>query len=508
MKLKYLLGLFTVVGIMYSCTDEDVIQPESIEEVTIGVNLGMSNAIVSKAIVKDNETGEVSYEWATSDELVVNKCFVGIFDSENKLVAYKNATAADLIPQELGENDVNELEETTPSYHITNIQTKTGNGMKLLAIANSEHDLPGNLTTMADFEQLVEDNKTTEFIANNLVKFGVREVDIDPRVNTVYTIPMSQLAAKIVLKVEAFSEEEIDEEVKYYFEGYKYDSNDVLNWFEKNGNSMKEEFKGLLKEIEFRQLSKEEIPLYIWHGGYRIEVKDAGGVKMYSFLNTAYYVKEEVKWYYDVSMLKLLNIETKSETLLNPKALDAALQHRDIVDPNILNITFYTYEKPDNTENPIRIDFEGKLKKGTVKMRQEMVGRWTAIWYKEGDITKPWILPGMPGAGDSQLGPGWGSKGYVLISPENEIAYDPVGEMIPLSNVIEECAESKYALVLAPKSSIEGCNTDGVIHGNIYTVNAVINVERNATPATRSSDIASGVNEGISLSYHYNVSPW
>lgn len=381
--------------------------------------------------------------------------------------------------------------------------------MKLMAIANSQHDLPGDRTTMAEFEQLVEDNITTEFDAKNLVKFGVREVNIEARADQVFTVPMKQLAAKIVLKVETNIIDDIEGETKYYFEEYKYDSDDVQGWFEKNGNT-KESAKELLREIEFQEIGKDDIPLYIWHGGVQVPIKDAGGVKMYTFLNTAYYVKEEVRWYFDVSMLKILNIETKSETLLTKKTLDAALQDRDIENPNLLNITFYTYEKPDETENPIRINFEGNLKMGTVKMRQEMVGRWNAIWYKEGDIERPWLLPGMPGApGKGELGPGWGSGGYVLISPEEQIVYEPAGEMIPVSTAIKECATSKYALIIEPKESTPGCKTNGVIHGNIYSVKAEIKElpkeEANSEPLTRA---ASGVSGGLSPMLYYNVQSW
>ncbi|MDH6341541.1 hypothetical protein M2480_000293 [Parabacteroides sp. PFB2-12] len=146
MKLRYILGVLCLAGMLFSCAEEEAIMlsPITTEKVTIGIDLGLSESIASKAIVKDKDTGEVSYEWASSDELQVNKCFIGIFDAEGNLVVYRNATDDELLPRELGENDVNELEGTYPSYHFNNIEVSAGTGMKLMAIANSQHDLPGD----------------------------------------------------------------------------------------------------------------------------------------------------------------------------------------------------------------------------------------------------------------------------------------------------------------------------------------------------------------------------
>lgn len=461
MKLRSVFLLTAIVSCLLSCVEEELIQiaPER-EKVTIGIDISPSE-IISKAIVENEETGEVSYDWATAEELKVNKCFIGIFNADGDLVGYKNASEAELVAKELGENDQNIPTGTLPAYHI-DMQTKTGNGMKLMAIANSEHTLPGDLKTYDAFAKLVEDNKSSTFEAGNLVKFGVRSVNIEPKANQVFTVAMRQLAAKIILDVEAKVADDIQMEPKYYFDDFLYDEETVTDWGKGE--------KTPPGNINYRTVDPFDITTapdrFLWYKDQKIKVTNNGG-KILLFENTANLVKEEEQWYFDIAVLKILNIETKSETILETKTMDAALKDKEIVDPNNMNITFYTYEKPDDTENPIRINFEGQLKKGIVTTKQEVKGESYAIWVKKGNPLTPWIVP-------EEMDGGWGNEGYALIAFNKEFKGDPVGVPIPDGVVIKEYPSSKYALIIAPKKTMAGCNTDGVIHGNLYHITATV----------------------------------
>ena len=139
-----------------------------------------------------------NYEYATDDEITVNKATVAVFKANGTSVG-------DLVsgPATVTSSD---LTATTSSdgrkaYEITNLVGKTGSAY-ILVIANSSADY-SNCKSYADFAAITErvtDGKS--FKSTNLVKAGIIRVDLAPATTkSTYEIPMNQIAARIDLKV-------------------------------------------------------------------------------------------------------------------------------------------------------------------------------------------------------------------------------------------------------------------------------------------------------------------
>jgi len=192
MKLNnIILGLLVSAGLFVACTSEEPVNGASEgEPTTFSIKIASSDA-TTKAVA-------ANYEYATDDEITVNKVTVAVFKANGTSVG-------DLVsgPTTVTSSD---LTATTSSdgrkaYEITNLVGKTGSAY-ILVIANSSADY-SNCKSYTDFAAITErvtDGKS--FTSTNLVKVGIIRVDLAPATTkSTYEIPMNQIAARIDLKV-------------------------------------------------------------------------------------------------------------------------------------------------------------------------------------------------------------------------------------------------------------------------------------------------------------------
>jgi hypothetical protein len=192
MKLnKIILGLTVCAGLFTACTSEEQIggTPEG-EATTFSIKIASSDA-ATKAVA-------TNYKYATDDEINVNNVMVAVFKANGTSVG-------DLVS---GPTTVSSsaLTLTTSSdgkkaYEITNLVGKTGSAY-ILVIANSSADYSA-CKSYSDFAKVtasVNDGKS--FVSNNLVKVGLKQVDlVEATTKPIYEVPMNQVAARIDLKL-------------------------------------------------------------------------------------------------------------------------------------------------------------------------------------------------------------------------------------------------------------------------------------------------------------------
>lgn len=199
MKMKnIIIGIFVAIGVLASCTSEDLIEPQ--------VNNGDVSIVFS---VKDTQTkadANEHYTYATTDEINIQNCIIAVFEgdirkTESDPVCVKYYEGA------IGAGDLVEVGSETsakgevPSYKYTLKDMKLeGNASKqfsFLVIANSQNKSGANVAegvVYSEFEKLVE--TTTDFKASRLVKVGYAVQELSASTNVV-KIPLVQLTARI-----------------------------------------------------------------------------------------------------------------------------------------------------------------------------------------------------------------------------------------------------------------------------------------------------------------------
>ncbi|MDF9829904.1 hypothetical protein [Parabacteroides sp. PF5-6] len=202
MKLKNAFLALTVIGLLFSCTNEVVLEgPDGSKAIdgcvatTAELTLNMGK-VVTKA--------EDGYIAATAEELSVSKGYVAVFaleieDGETVVKEmlgepqYFETKAADLTT-----TDKNELKI---AYTVPGIPVTTGIRCRILVIANTTLDL-SELKTYNDFFSKVEAYEAaTDFADDNLVKVGYSDATLTLK-NRSVEVAMTQLAAKVNIKIQ------------------------------------------------------------------------------------------------------------------------------------------------------------------------------------------------------------------------------------------------------------------------------------------------------------------
>jgi len=211
MKLKKIFLVLTVTGLFFSCTNETLMNEGTGAEgggsdgleTTVDIQLP-TGEILTRGL--DPETGL----YATENELEINDCMIAIFNTDGLLAGYKRVVsgnsdlALEVDGKEVPVGTVGPEDGTSKLYTISNVTTRHGKDMTILVIANSEKqgNFPSDIgvSTYADYKKIIE--MTVAFQDSELVKFGTINTDIIPQKDQSYEIPLTQLSARIDLKLE------------------------------------------------------------------------------------------------------------------------------------------------------------------------------------------------------------------------------------------------------------------------------------------------------------------
>lgn len=445
-----------------------------------------STEIQSRAI-----NGEGNYEYANSNELEINNCFVAIFDKQSKKrLLYKEVSKGAVDPADrlIAEQRTDDSgNPATPTYKIPGIELKPGD-VYIVVIANSAR---ADLASFDTYEELTDPSvtETTLFTATfdpqNLVKTGEVEYHIESGDNVVM-IPLTQLAARVDFNLKITIEpEQIDHSVDYLLTrdmvtSLLYVSSGMSTSMDyKIGTLFGNDIYGWPCDIEPAEMKHD---LWYGEGNNRKNYKEEAVKKVH--LNRGYFERIEQAYTYALAIEKITieNIQTKTWLVLPPLDVNYVMAvnmyqsdfllppwQRNYTTPTITadtTITFYTYEKDYyyNTpeEGAIKVEVEGILTRGIQEKRVRYKNEKGVygLWVDEQGVPQKDLIKG---------------KNFVIANLDEFVRDTDVAPYVTF-NTDQYKLEypKKYRVYIDP---IKGGNnnTYGLLHGNLYDITAKIN---------------------------------
>lgn len=467
MRLRFLLYIVLGTAMLASCVHEDLspIPPQK-GDASLTLTLKMGE-VQTKA---PGDEVPAPYEWATRNELTVTKCVVAIFrfnesGDPDELVGYLNVGSTQLAPASV--ND-------TLAYQINDVPAKTGSN-RILVIANSDLDFSTCLD-YEDYQAMIEKTQfITDFDAKKLVKVGYIDKDIMPDNYTEEIIvPMTQLAARVDMKLivqlpkviegkNADYPAEVEEKVfatigkqagagQWTIGGITYTGRECKNH---EGHT-----QYLYNKPYYNPYTRQ----------WETSLSGGGGQKFAEIDNmTIDSITTIGSWGLKLNSITVNNIQTQTPVLIESantlalKQLEGGpWQKKFTPDSTVVDtfrLTFYTYQKDlyadDEDAEVLNVTIDAKLAKGTYDVKTKYKVQTFGIWIREGGSTNGWSSANEKGL-------------FVPLTNVGAAVGAPVpGEFI--DEVGEQDYPKKFVVWINPKKEMPGCNTDGLIHGNLYS---------------------------------------
>lgn len=453
--------LVVMSGFMFSCSNEELVEIPDTQQIE-GLSVILASKTVPTKAVGDADT---PYLYATQEELQVNKAHIAFFevglDGVGKRIGVADATFS-------GSNATTSTGDTI-AYRIDNISIEDGLGknVRILAIANSANDY-STYTTYSQYKAAIECNldaanqPTATFTATNLVKVGELDYSFDSSSeNPVIEIAMTQLAARVDIKLNiAIPGEELKPDTVWTL-----NPSIVEGW---GKNNIPNQYENVASIEDWDKAIDEFDPSEVIYNGKPLVYNDANnGTKLYHVNNSCVITQNFYEWRLNISDIHIYNIETQSFVLLSTenveqKLLSLELGNLGVKDDGLL-VSFYSYEKQFTTNSPLLVNMNGKLIKELKKKVIKAKGAWHALWLKDGNTVQS----------------GWGNDGGTFAFIPTNVVYDESQEPIWTNEIFAELPAG-YSITINPERNGTTCFTDGVIHGNLYTVTAKIKTAQTA----------------------------
>lgn len=453
---KIMNGLAVLLIMLTACTEEIFVDVPTAENKGITISF-TTGGVETKAI--NNE----AYIYATSDELMVNNCYIGVFDGTTKIVA-RHLNTGDFTKTEDGHFSVNDF------------QLPIEKNLTIIVIANPLADYSKNsyseIIALSHTYQNAELNQGTNLTFNpaSLIKFGIKENVQLAASTTNITVELKQLAAKVRLNLDIELPEsslpEVEEKIKELSFG-KYSTKKVIGMFTKeNMNKANDPDNPIV--VKESQGELVALPRNAWHAdsgpeiawAYNASTSDGKRIK----IGGAMYIIKEKKpsCLFKVTQYEIENVE-KSSDLLSPVGSVSSstlysLNKSYLADvEKKIDISFYTYEKPkytgDELSEALMVNVYGQIVDGYVVESKIYEITEAYVW---------WLT-------DS----GWGDGSSAF---ETAVQYNE-GSMKPLEPSYETEQQTastyKYPIVINPSYIMNEC-TDGLVHGNYYEVSGTL----------------------------------
>lgn len=465
MKVKnVIVGMFVAIGILTSCTSEDLIEPQ--------VNNGDISIVFSVEDIQTKVAADEHYTYATTAEITIRNCIIAAFDgditqSEADPVCVKyyegSIASGDLV--EVGPET--SLKGEVPSYKYTlkdmKLEGAASKKLSFLVIANSQNRSGAIVTEgskYSDFKKLVEE--TTVFEADNLVKVGYAVQELTASGNVV-KIPLTQLTARI-----DFGGVTLDEN----FEGSGGSESTTVNegtevFYEVPND---ETIRGtLLKKLDLSDYRDKDGET--WNPDWRNVETPTG---YYYF-----YVGKHYQRYYRVKFYEQTKVETTTKTtgdnlvvgeskkiggvnirsslpIFNTSAIENQMYSAKS-DFSIIDSTFYTYENNDEKDVTLTVNCgiggSATTTKTTYVKKSYEIQRWTlhrdkgwnGNWFYSWDTDKTnnngtYEQVGEPEISTSEGGSVTNGKDYIITLDGSKIIkghlYKVTGVCTPSLDVV------------------------------------------------------------------------
>ncbi len=427
MKLRNIISIVTAgLFMMSSCTDEELIDSSTPDS-------GLSISLTTKGVM--TKAAADGYTHSTPDEIKINTCVIAFFDvNTNERVGFSYNTF---------EAASGNLEDGRAYYSVSNILVKGGTyNMLVLANSSLSQEAIQAANTYSAFKALKEtlqDQGAATFNAANLVKFGEKEVTINKGEANEIQVELTQLAARIDLSFKV--------------------------------NVPAEEVGIPVVEEKWTMDALKELVTTKNPNTYEPGSSEPGECKMHSHTGKWLYVPNNTKtttitkksWLFVINKVTVSNVVLRSGAFMSTsETAENANDTKEYLvrdfevasSGSTTTLPFYTYEKTYNPQaNPLTIKVDGNLKYGTFE--EKTVETFSAEYQ--------WI--------SDNGGQGWGKKGYfdnkTVISSETKTTQE-------MTKTIDNM-EKSYKLAFNPAKSAD-CNTNGVVHGNLYDVVGTIDV--------------------------------
>ncbi len=427
MKLRNIISIVTAgLFMMSSCTDEELIDSSTPDS-------GLSISLTTKGVM--TKAAADGYTHSTPDEIKINTCVIAFFDvNTNERVGFSYNTF---------EAASGNLEDGRAYYSVSNILVKGGTyNMLVLANSSLSQEAIQAANTYSAFKALKEtlqDQGAATFDAANLVKFGEKEVTINKGEANEIQVELTQLAARIDLSFKV--------------------------------NVPAEEVGTPVVEEKWTMDALKELVTTKNPNTYEPGSSEPGECKMHSHTGKWLYVPNNTKtttitkksWLFVINKVTVSNVVLRSGAFMSTsETAENANDTKEYLvrdfevasSGSTTTLPFYTYEKTYNPQaNPLTIKVDGNLKYGTFE--EKTVETFSAEYQ--------WI--------SDNGGQGWGKKGYfdnkTVISSETKTTQE-------MTKTIDNM-EKSYKLAFNPAKSAD-CNTNGVVHGNLYDVVGTIDV--------------------------------
>ena len=428
MKLRNIISIVTAGLIMMSaCTDEELVDRSTPDS-------GVSISLTTKGVM--TKAAADGYEYSTPDEIKINTCAIAFFDKntgERVGFKYQSFTEAS-----------GNLSDGRAYYSVSDILVK-GGACNMLVLANSSlsEETIRNATTYSTFKALKEtlvDQGASTFDAANLVKFGEQEVTINKGESNDIQVELTQLAARIDL---SFKVDVPAEEVGEPVVEEKWSMDDLVEIATKNPGKYEE---GSGKPGECKNSAHA-------HDGKWLYVPN----------NVKTTTVTKKSWVFDITKVMVSNVARKSNSFMETTVMAANTDDtksflvKDFevaLSGGTATVPFYTYEKTYNPQgNPLTVKVDGNLKYGTFV--EKTIETFSAEYRWK----------------SNNPGQGWGNSGSfdatTVISSDTKTTQN-------MTETIDNI-EKSYKLVFNPTASAD-CNTNGIVHGNLYDVIGTIDV--------------------------------
>lgn len=406
----FIFSLFMFI----SCIDEDIVK-----QCDAGLTLSFTtSAVITKADIANG------YTYSNDAELKINQIYLAFFDQSNNLIAFesKSFTAAS-----------GALSDGRAYYEISNIPIKGGETLTLLTLANTsllENEVRAAAVSPASFKALKEslsNQGATTFNSANLVKYGEQQIALNKGESKTIVVELTQLAARVDFTAKI----NVPDEIISNTETLKY-TIDILKEYAKN--------PGKDESLDVYEYKGDAV-----HQGKWLAVK-----------NQKINIKVVKTWKFDLSKIRIENVNTKSQSFLNSYTPSYVYNNEinnysfdQILTGN--SFSFYSYEKKPDVDN-LTVKTSGMLRNqiDTIKTTTDFFALYK--WSKDN---------------------GWGSNGEFTDTDTMSISSPVIHE--PSVGTVFYNQPKSYSLIINPKDSDPGCYTNGLVHGNVYGVTGVIN---------------------------------
>lgn len=428
MKLRNIISIVTAgLFMMSACTDEELIDSSAPDS---GVNISLTTKGVMTKAAADG------YEHSTPDEITINTCAIAFFDvSTNERVGFSYNTF---------DAATGNLNDGRAYYSVSDILVKGGT-YNMLVLANSslskENIQAANTyNAFKALKETLEDQGAATFNAANLVKFGEQEVTINKGQANNIQVELTQLAARIDL---SFKVNVQPEEVGEPIVEEKWSMEDLVGIATKNPGQY--------------EVGSDK------PGECKIASHSHSGKWLYVPNNVRTTTTTKKAWIFAISNVMISNAALKSNSFM--ETTETAVNEDDnssylVKDFEVelsggtATVPFYTYEKTFRPqENPLTVTVDGNLKYGT--FTEKTIETFSAEYQWKSD----------------QGGGGWGNSGEfdkkTVVSSETKTTQE-------MTETIDNM-EKSYKLVFNPAKNAD-CNTNGVVHGNLYDIVGTIDV--------------------------------